>query len=284
MQRFLSIALALCLGLTLSLDASAGKRMGGGKSFGSAPTHQTRQADAPTSAAQPAAAGTAATAAAGRAAPAASGASRWLGPLAGIAAGGLLAAMFMGDGFEGIQFLDILLLGLIAFVIFKLFAARRQAQGQPAMAGGMQRQMPQQAPIFGGASTSAAATINAPAWLDEQRFIEAGRTHFLALQQHWDAAEMDKIAEFVTPQMLSFLKEERASMGEGYQSTYIDDLSVQLDGIDELADKTVATLTFRGVAKTSRFDQGEPFSESWRMERVNGDNQPWLVAGIRQNG
>ncbi|MDH0142747.1 Tim44 domain-containing protein [Aquipseudomonas alcaligenes] len=287
MQRFLSIALALCLGLTLSLDASAGKRMGGGKSFGSAPTHQTRQADAPTSAAQPAAAGTAgtaATAAAGRAAPAASGASRWLGPLAGIAAGGLLAAMFMGDGFEGIQFLDILLLGLIAFVIFKLFAARRQAQGQPAMAGGMQRQMPQQAPIFGGTSTSAAATINAPAWFDEQRFIEAGRTHFLALQQHWDAAEMDKIAEFVTPQMLSFLKEERASMGEGYQSTYIDDLSVQLDGIDELADKTVATLTFRGVAKTSRFDQGEPFSESWRMERVNGDNQPWLVAGIRQNG
>ena len=287
MQRFLSIALALCLGLTLSLDASAGKRMGGGKSFGSAPTHQTRQADAPTSAAQPAAAGTAgtaATAAAGRAAPAASGASRWLGPLAGIAAGGLLAAMFMGDGFEGIQFLDILLLGLIAFVIFKLFAARRQAQGQPAMAGGMQRQMPQQAPIFGGASTSAAATINAPAWFDEQRFIEAGRTHFLALQQHWDAAEMDKIAEFVTPQMLSFLKEERASLGDAYQSTYIDDLSVQLDGIDELADKTVATLTFRGVAKTSRFDQGEPFSESWRMERVNGDNQPWLVAGIRQNG
>lgn len=284
MQRFLSIALALCLGLTLSLDASAGKRMGGGKSFGSAPTHQTRQADAPTSAAQPAAAGTAATAAAGRAAPAASGASRWLGPLAGIAAGGLLAAMFMGDGFEGIQFLDILLLGLIAFVIFKLFAARRQAQGQPAMAGGMQRQMPQQAPIFGGASTSAAATINAPAWFDEQRFIEAGRTHFLALQQHWDAAEMDKIAEFVTPQMLSFLKEERASMGEGYQSTYIDDLSVQLDGIDELADKTVATLTFRGVAKTSRFDQGEPFSESWRMERRQGQNQPWLLAGIRQNG
>jgi predicted lipid-binding transport protein (Tim44 family) len=95
---------------------------------------------------------------------------------------------------------------------------------------------------------------------------------------------MDKIAEFVTPQMLSFLKEERASMGDGYQSTYVDDLSVQLDGIDELADKTVATLTFRGVAKTSRFDQGEAFSESWRMERATGDNQPWLVAGIRQNG
>lgn len=280
MQRFLSIALALCLGLTLSLDASA-KRMGGGKTFGSAPTHQTRQADAPT-AAPAAATGTAATA--GRTAPAASGASRWLGPLAGIAAGGLLASMFMGDGFEGIQLLDILLLGLVAFVIFRLIASRRQAHGQPAMPGGMQRQMPQQ-PIFGaGGGAAARPVIKAPAWFDEQRFIAAGREHFLALQQHWDAAEMDKIGEFVTPQMLSFLKEERASLGEGFQSTYIDDLDAQLDGIDELADKTVATLTFRGVAKTSRFDQGEAFSESWRMERVNGENQPWLVAGIRQNG
>jgi predicted lipid-binding transport protein (Tim44 family) len=26
------------------------------------------------------------------------------------------------------------------------------------------------------------------------------------------------------------------------------------------------------------------FSESWNMERAQGDNQPWLVAGIRQNG
>ncbi len=94
---------------------------------------------------------------------------------------------------------------------------------------------------------------------------------------------MDKIAEFVTPQLLEFLKQERAGLGDGYQSTYIDDLDVQLDGVDDSADKTVATLTFAGVAKTSRFDQGEPFSESWRMERAQGENQPWLVAGIRQN-
>lgn len=277
MQRFLSIALALCIGLTFSFDADA-RRFGGGKSFGSAPTHQYRQA-APTQ--QKPAAGNMA----GARPAATSGASRWLGPLAGIAAGGLLASMFMGDGFEGFQLFDFLILGLIAFVAFRLLGARRQQQARPAVAG-MQREMPQQqAPIFGGAAPSAApVTFNAPAWFDAQRFIEAGRTHFMALQQHWDAAELDKIAEFVTPQMLNFLKEERASLGDGFQSTYIDDLDVQLDGIDELADKTVATLTFRGVSKTSRFDQGEAFSESWRMERSNGDDQPWLIAGIRQNG
>ncbi len=279
MQRVLSIFMALCISLTFALDAHA-KRFGGGKSFGSAPSHQTRQAPQQTQAAPNQA---------GRQTPAAaSGASRWLGPLAGLAAGGLLASMFMGDGFEGIQFMDILIFGLIAFLLFRFLAARRRQQ-QPAMAGHapMQREMSQQpaTSIFGGsaAPVAAAPVINAPAWFNEQSFVAAAREHFLSLQQHWDANEMDKIAEFVTPQLLGFLKQERAEIGDAYQSTYIDDLQIQLDGVDDNAEKTTATLTFSGVAKTSRFDQGEPFSESWRMERVQGENQPWLVAGIRQN-
>ena len=281
MQRFLSIAMALCIGLTLSIDANA-KRFGGGKSSGAAPTHQTRQA-APTS---PAAAPTAP----GRAPAAASGASRWLGPLAGIAAGGLLASMFMGDGFEGMQILDILIMALIAFLVFRFIAARRRQQ-QPKMAAAghapFQREVhaPAQPSVFGGSAAPAAApAINAPAWFNEQSFLAAARNHFQSLQQHWDANEMDKISEFVTPQMLDFLKRERAELGDGFQSTYIDNLQVQLEGVDDRADKTIATLTFHGVSKTSRFDQGEPFSESWNMERAQGENQPWMLAGIRQNG
>ncbi|MNM08325.1 Tim44-like domain protein [compost metagenome] len=284
MQRFLSIALALCVGLTLSLDANA-KRFGGGKSSGSAPIHQTRQATPTTPAAAPTAPG--------RAAPAASGASRWLGPLAGLAAGGLLASMFMGDGFEGFQIMDFLIVALIAFLVFRFIAARRrQQQPQMAMPGHapMQREahaQPAQPSIFGGSAAPAAAAapvINAPAWFNEQSFLAAARNHFQSLQQHWDANEMDKISEFVTPQMLEFLKRERAELGDGFQSTYIDNLEVQLDGIDDRADRTDATLTFRGVSKNSRFDQGEVFSESWHMVRAQGENQPWLVAGIRQNG
>ncbi|WP_019340543.1 Tim44 domain-containing protein [Stutzerimonas stutzeri] len=278
MKSVLSLFMALCLSLTFSLDAHA-KRFGGGKSFGSAPSHQTRQAPKQTQAAPTQA---------GKTPAAASGASRWLGPLAGLAAGGLLASMFMGDGFEGIQFMDILIFGGIAFLLFRFLAARRRQQ-QPAMAGHghapMQREMPAQPSIFGGSATSAAAApvINAPAWFNEQNFVAAAREHFLSLQQHWDANEMDKISEFVTPQLFEFLKRERAEIGDAYQSTFIDDLQIQLDGVDDQADKTVATLTFVGVSKNSRFDQGEPFSESWRMERAQGENQPWLVAGIRQN-
>ena len=283
MQRFLSIAMVLCLALTFSFEAHA-KRFGGGKSFGSAPSHQTRQATPP--------AQSAAQAPGRQPAAAASGASRWLGPLAGLAAGGLLASMFMGDGFEGLQIMDFLIFGLIAFLLFRFLAARRARQ-QPQMAAAgapYQREMPSAADapatgsnIFGARLASAAPVINAPAWFNEQSFLAAGREHFMNLQQHWDANEMDKIAEFVTPQLLDFLKRERAELGDGFQSTYIDELDVQLDGVDDNAEKTIATLTFSGLSKTSRFDQGEAFSESWRLERAQGDNQPWLIAGIRQN-
>ncbi|MDH1667862.1 TIM44-like domain-containing protein, partial [Pseudomonas chengduensis] len=201
-------------------------------------------------------------------------------------------SMFMGDGFEGLQIMDMLIFGLIAFLLFRFLAARRARQ-QPQMAAAgapYQREMPNadNAPtagsnIFGGRLASAAPVINAPAWFNEQSFIAAGREHFMNLQQHWDADEMDKISEFVTPQLLEFLKRERAELGDGFQSTYVDNLDVQLDGVDDNAEKTIATLTFSGVSKTSRFDQGEPFSESWRLERAQGDNQPWLIAGIRQN-
>jgi predicted lipid-binding transport protein (Tim44 family) len=279
MQRFMSFFMVLCLGLTLSMNANA-QRMGSGKSLGSAPSHQasqTRQAEPSSNAAASSTAGK--TAAAG-------GMSRWLGPLAGLAAGGLLASMFMGGGFQGIQFFDILIIGLIAFLAFRFIASRRKQQA--ASAGGVPYQRDISPPannIFAGAisPTSSKPVIKAPVWFNQSSFINAGREHFLSLQQHWDTNEMDKLAEFTSPQLLAFLRQERASLGDGFQSTYIDDLDVQLDGLDDLADKTVATLTFSGVEKSSRSDQGEAFSESWRMERLQGDNQPWLIAGMRQN-
>jgi hypothetical protein len=77
--------------------------------------------------------------------------------------------------------------------------------------------------------------INAPAWFNEQNFVNAAREHFLSLQQHWDANEMDKISEFVTPQLFEFLQRERAEIGDAFQSTYVDDLQIQLDGVDDLS-------------------------------------------------
>ena len=109
------------------------------------------------------AAATAGAAGAAGAAAKAGGASKWLGPLAGIAAGGLLASMFMGGGFQGMQIFDILIMAVIAFVIFRFIAARRRKQQEHLAPAGapMQREVFEQKPaamgsIFGGSAAPVA--------------------------------------------------------------------------------------------------------------------------------
>lgn len=151
----LTSLMIMFLFMTFSQFAEA-KRLGGGKSFGMqkqvAPKSFNTQKDTKqaTPQTQPAGqnagtAGAAGTAAAGTAAK--SGASKWLGPLAGIAAGGLLAMMLFGDGFEGLQILDFILFALLAFGLFMLarrLLSKSQTQQQPAYASHQETQQPSQ--------------------------------------------------------------------------------------------------------------------------------------------
>ncbi len=49
-----------------------------------------------------------------------------MGMLGGLAIGGLLGALLFGGAFENLNFFDILIFGLIAFVLYKIFASRRR--------------------------------------------------------------------------------------------------------------------------------------------------------------
>jgi predicted lipid-binding transport protein (Tim44 family) len=141
-SRTLSLALGAALVLTtlVPLDAEA-KRLGAGRSQGMQRDMPARTApDAPPAKpAQPAQGGTPGTpAAAGTAA--AAGKRSWLGPIAGLAAGLGLAALFssMGLGAELANFVMLALLGVAAFFLVRFLMARVGAGAQrngPALAG-----------------------------------------------------------------------------------------------------------------------------------------------------
>jgi predicted lipid-binding transport protein (Tim44 family) len=170
--------IAIATLMTIS-DAEAGKRFGGGKSSGMQ-RESTRDAASATPSTPPRAPSASPNAAApSPLAPApATGMRKWLGPLAGLAAGGLIGAMLFGGGFAGIKFLDILLIGLLAFVAFKVFrhfAAKRAMtsaggmgdNGQFAGAGGAYnpaQPTPAEAPrsAFPSAPAANAGRIAAP--------------------------------------------------------------------------------------------------------------------------
>ena len=285
-MRWLLPFFTVMLMVVVSTPDAEARRMGGGKSFGSAPTHQSapvqRQAAPRDQQAAPNRQQTAAGAAT-------SGASRWLGPLAGIAAGGLLAPMLFGDGFEGIQLFDILLFGLIAFVLFKLFSRRpqaaqqRQPQWQPAGGAPMQREPVQNWEPAHTAQPAAAAPIDAPAWFDAEVFLRGAKEHFYTLQRHWRDGDSAGMAEYLSPELLQQLlaaREESPPTANGF----VDELTARLDGVSQANGRTLVTVSFNGLDRDSAEDAGQWFDESWALERADGDNQPWIITGIRQNG
>lgn len=273
----------LMVGLAVP-DAEA-RRMGGGKSFGAAPMHKSQPAQRQQAQQQAAPRNQQQNPAA------TSGASRWLGPLAGIAAGGLLASMLFGDGFQGLQIFDILIFGLLAFVLFKLFSRRNAPamQRQPHPAGGPAGH-PQQAPQTwtpaGGAAAPVAAaqpvTMDAPAWFDADSFLKGAEEHFFTLQRHWRDGDTAGMAEYLDPALLQQMIAARAEAPPS-SNGFVEELEVRLEGIEQREGRTIATVGFTGLDREFPQDEGERFDESWRLERADGENQPWVICGIRQN-
>ncbi|MGK0673868.1 MAG: TIM44-like domain-containing protein [Halothiobacillaceae bacterium] len=296
LKKIFPFLTALIIGLGLSLQPVEAKRLGTGQDMGQQKQGFAREATppkAPTSAT----ANTAATggAAAAGATTAASGASKWMGPLAGLAAGGLLAALFFGGAFEGIQVMDIVLIALLAlgiFMVIRMLRAKAAQAQQPegyqyAAAGGAPYDQAQQTmeriPASGmGFDRSHTPLPDAPVWFDEQGFLQSARKHFLTLQMAWDANDMEKVREYFTPAMFEELRAQRAKIGDAHNSTDVMSLDAQLLDLVREGDKITASVLFQGRV---REDQGLPedFAEIWHVQHAADTAQgDWLISGIQQ--
>ncbi len=269
--------LAAFLLVTLPHAAEA-KRIGGGSNVGkqysapksstTSPTTTQRQ-DAPSHAAA--------------GAPRPSGASRWLGPLAGLAAGGLLAALLFGDGFEGFKLFDFLLIAALVFGAMMLLRALRsrpmpQPAGGPALGGGFERDSaPVAMPVAGGAGA------DAPAWFNRDSFLKGARVHFIRMQAAWDKGDMKDIASYTTPELFADLQAERLASGDETHYTEVSYLDVELLGLQRDDDKVVATLRYFGGIKEEQNGKTQEFAELWHVVHTwHSPEGDWYVAGITQ--
>jgi len=322
----LGLALVAIMLMTFSQFAEA-KRLGGGKSFGYqkqvAPKSFNNQKDNKSSQTTPAgqngtAAGTAGAGAAAAGTAAKSGASKWLGPLAGLAAGGLLAAMIFGDGFENLQILDILIFALIAFLLFKLFMSRKRAQQaqEPAYQGYQQRapdnvaqrEMPQESPapqvrqthkdqpaynpneggsIFGAdlgesPTQNAQPVSQAPEWFDADGFIDGSKSHFLALQSAWDQVDLSALESYCTPELYKALEAELEGVQAGENHTKVEDLQSEIAAMSVENDYFYVSVRYSGFMDED--GQGaHAFTEIWHIRRLAEGEGNWALAGIQQN-
>ncbi|MFO1397566.1 MAG: Tim44-like domain-containing protein [Burkholderiales bacterium] len=302
-KTFLAV-LAVVAATTLAVtDVADAKRLGGGRSLGAqrqmtpppaapAPTPKA----APTT--PPQAAAPAAGAAAAAAAPARTGMSRWLGPIAGIAAGLGLAALLSHFGLsEG--FASLLLLALVVFAgvfLVRMLLARRTpaAQSPLAYAGNAGRTEPRVEPtmaparfepVMGNAPAAAPAATPAtgkfPPGFDPQPFAEQAKRQFMRMQAAYDAADRKALADVMTPEMFAEVSGDLASRG-AHLPTEVRDLAAQVLEVTTEGSQHWMSVRFTGLLREDGTVLPKEFDEIWNLSKPVDDSSGWLLAGIQQ--
>jgi len=296
-KSLIPILFAAVLGMSLGIHDADAKRLGGGGSIG----RQSQSIGRPT--APPAAPQQAPTAAPRPAAPPPAAApapapNRWLGPIAGLAAGLGLAALFSHFGMGGALASGLGSLLLIAAVIFggvllfRMFRGRSQNAGSanPAFAGiepPMYREPVIDAPPHladaSPASASAApalASWTMPADIDPAAFTHSAKVLFLRMQASSDAANLADIREFTTPEMYAEIQLEIGDRQGRPNQTEVFRLDAQMLGVEEMNQQRLASVRFNGTIREEAGAQAERFSEVWNL--TQGPDGRWLLAGIQQ--
>jgi predicted lipid-binding transport protein (Tim44 family) len=278
MKRLLVALFALSVGLGMMVQDAEAKRLGGGRSFGmsrdSAPVKQA--APAPTT---PASSAAPAPMSQPGMKPQPSGMSRWLGPIAGIAAGIGLAALLshfgLGEGVATMLMLALLVMG--AVFVFRMLT--RKSAPRPAFAGGP---APSQPMHFEPAATAGSSSTSVPAGFDTEGFLRQAKLNFIRLQAANDSGNLDDLKQFLAPEVFAEVQMQYEERGRSKQETDVQQLDAQLLELATESDRYVATVRFSGLIREEAGAPAQSFSEMWHLTKPVSGGSGWLVAGIQQ--
>ena len=312
-------ALAALAALTLSFsDLADARRMGGGRTLGAQRESVTpsRPAPAPTApagntATQPSTPAAGAAKAAPGPTPAPSGASRWLGPIAGLAAGLGLAALMSHFGLsEGFGSLLLIALGVIAAIfLVRMFLGRRQTAAPMQYAGastntannqvattydarpvpawrGQEKTEPalETEPLMAaepGAPAFGVARKPLPQGFDAEGFAKEAKRQYIEIQRSYDNADRAALASVMTSEMNAEIGREIDQRGT-HQPTEIVTLDAEVLEVTTEGDKYWASVRFTGLLR----EDGEPVPKSvdeiWNLTKPVNGRSGWLLAGISQ--
>ena len=298
--RLASVLAAIFFAFALVAHDADARRLGGGKSFGKqSSTFTQRQATTPAKPASAQDASKAATTPVTAPAPQPAG-NRWLGPLAGIAAGlgiGMLLSHFgLGGAFaDGLG--SMIVIALLVFAGMFIWRMFRRSTASPAPLRPFEPAYSMPAPqpansgggvsVLGtplGGSTGPASTDapwGVPADFDVAAFLRIAKVQFLRMQAAWDEKNLADIREFTTPEVFAEIKMQLDEEKGAVNKTEVINLDASLLGIETGPNEYLASVRFSG---SMRENQGEavPFEEVWNLGKPVNGRSGWLLAGIQQ--
>lgn len=256
MRNFISLALILFISLGIIMSDAEARRFGGGRSFGAYRPTNSFSRVAPN--------------AAPFRNPAASPArNSWLGPIAGLAAGGLLASLFMGNGI-GSGMVSWLLVAGIAMLLINLLRSFSRARVQPA-------------PMYNTNYQHAAPQqYAASADFDQTEFIRQAKVQFIRLQAAYDHQNLQDIRQFTTPEVFAEIKLQLQDRGNAENITDVVTLNANIMDIRTEGNAILASVQFFGLIKEDPNEAAAPFKEIWHF-RQEANSLQCLVSGIQQD-
>ncbi|MBT9567528.1 MAG: Tim44 domain-containing protein [Thiobacillus sp.] len=277
MKRILISLFAVFIGFGLATHDAEAKRMGGSKSFGMQRSAPAKQNAAPTPQRQQ-------TPASPTAAPKK---NSWMGPIAGLAAGLGLAALFshLGLGEEMANFLMLALLALAAFMLIR-WIMRRNAPATPAMqyAGAQQHAS---APVMMDASAHASSSgaqqqVSFPPGFDADAFAREAKLNFIRLQAAFDAGNLDDLRAFTSPEVFAEVSMQIAERGDTSQVTDVMTLNADVIEAAEEGDRHIVSVRFTGLVREAAEQSPTSLDEVWHLTRPADGRGGWVIAGIQQ--
>ena len=215
------------------------------------------------------------------------------GILGGVLAGGLIAALF-GGAFSGFQFMDMLILAVVAFVIFKVVKAWKGKKTTPlghreSYAGGSPQQREQQdhrpqsmgrTNAGGFSSTDSDVPCRLPASFNAEAFLKGSCDHYRTLQSAWNTNDLSKIREYTSDTMMEVLRQERVGL-VGEQHTEILFVNAEIGRADYTRELAEISVIFTGRYRDASENIEADFKDIWHLERdLRRSNSPWLIVGI----
>jgi predicted lipid-binding transport protein (Tim44 family) len=328
MKKSSGLMISVLIGSALLLSGvgeAYAKRLGGGSSFGSRPsysepyrrstgTNQPGMSQPAAPAQQPAYSAASQRNQAMRDSLAQRGGLMRL--LGGLALGGLLGALLFGGAFEHLNIFDILVFGLIAFMLFKLFAARRASSGeQTAAPGGYspaardiepERPYTRQANagqpdragfntdvLFGKNRTAAAAGTSEfaaqpaapvlPADFDAAAFLSGAKAAYAMMQKAWDTGDLAELRALTTDKVFGELQDQLRARGGTPNWTELLKVEAEILEVRDVGpDREVAVL-FDVLLRESVEESPAQVREVWHFTRFRNSRQPtWFLDGIQQ--
>jgi predicted lipid-binding transport protein (Tim44 family) len=284
-NRFLSLLIAFVALSVFAFDADA-RRLGGGKTVGKQRESISQQQAAPKPPAQQQQQTTGTTTPAQQP----TGASKWLGPLAGLALGAGLAALFLNNGIAGLLAGLLVLALIVAAVFYAARMLRGRTASQPLQYAGVgsggrtDATPPRVEPAFlgGAAPHSVAAATQYPAGFDAAEFVRHAKLNFVRLQSTHDKGDLTTLRDYVTPEFYREIENQVRESG-GPQTTEVVTLNADIVDVATEADLYVVSVRFSGLIREAAGEEPQSFSEVWHLEKPVSGRSGWLVAGIQQN-